>query len=78
MPKLCITSLDERSIISCLLTGKCIWLIVTISSVPLPSLTNPMGFENQALWQLDSEKSGMEKVYCCFASNAKDFARFGK
>ena len=40
--------------------------------------TIPMGFENQALWQLDSKKSGMEKVYCCFASNAKDFARFGK
>ena len=37
-----------------------------------------MGFESQALWQLDSEESGMEKVYCCFASNAKDFARFGK
>jgi len=38
----------------------------------------PMGFENQALWQLDSKESGMEKAYCCFASNAKDFARFGK
>jgi len=38
----------------------------------------PMGFENQALWQLDSEENGMEKAYCCFASNAKDFARFGK
>ncbi len=40
--------------------------------------TIPMGFENQALWQLDSEQSGIEKAYCCFASNAKDFARFGK
>lgn len=42
------------------------------------NFTNPMGFENEALWQLDSEESGMEKAYCCFASNAKDFARFGK
>jgi len=42
------------------------------------NFTNPMGFENEALWQLDSEENGMEKAYCCFASNAKDFARFGK
>ena len=42
------------------------------------NFTIPMGFENEALWQLDSEESGMEKAYCCFASNAKDFARFGK
>ena len=38
----------------------------------------PMGAEETALWQLDSEESGMEKAYCCFASNAKDFARMGK
>jgi len=31
-----------------------------------------------ALWQLDSEESGMEKAYCCIASNARDFAKFGK
>ena len=42
------------------------------------NFTIPMGFENEALWQLDSQESGMEKAYCCFASNAKDFARFGK
>ena len=38
----------------------------------------PMGAEETALWQLDSEEKGMEKAYCCFASNAKDFARMGK
>ena len=38
----------------------------------------PMGAENSALWQIDSKKSGMEKVYCCIASTARDFARFGK
>jgi CubicO group peptidase (beta-lactamase class C family) len=42
------------------------------------SFWQPMGMENAALWQLDSEESGMEKAYCCIASNARDFARFGK
>ena len=50
----------------------------TITDYATNNFTVPMGFESQALWQLDSEESGMEKVYCCFASNAKDFARFGK
>ena len=50
----------------------------TITDYAANNFTVPMGFESQALWQLDSEESGMEKVYCCFASNAKDFARFGK
>ena len=38
----------------------------------------PMGAENDALWQLDHENDGIEKAYCCIASNARDFARFGK
>lgn len=38
----------------------------------------PMGAENDALWQLDHEPDGIEKAYCCIASNARDFARFGK
>ena len=38
----------------------------------------PMGAENEALWQLDHEGDGIEKAYCCIASNARDFARFGK
>ena len=37
----------------------------------------PMGAENEALWQTDHE-GGIVKAYCCFASNARDFARFGK
>lgn len=37
----------------------------------------PMGAENEALWQTDKE-NGMVKAYCCIASNARDFARFGK
>lgn len=37
----------------------------------------PMGAENDAMWQLDHE-GGIEKAYCCIGSNARDFARFGK
>ncbi len=42
------------------------------------SFWKPLGMADDALWQLDSEESGMEKAYCCIASNARDFARFGK
>ena len=38
----------------------------------------PMGAENDALWQLDAADFGIEKAYCCIASSARDFARFGK
>ena len=37
-----------------------------------------MGAEHSALWQVDSKKNGIEKAYCCVASNARDFAKFGK
>ena len=37
----------------------------------------PMGAEHEALWQTDHE-DGTVKAYCCIASNARDFARFGK
>ncbi len=37
----------------------------------------PMGAENDALWQTD-QKDGIVKAYCCIASNARDFSRFGK
>ncbi|MXN92593.1 serine hydrolase [Flavobacterium sp. Sd200] len=37
----------------------------------------PMGADNDALWQTD-HKDGIEKAYCCIASNARDFSRFGK
>lgn len=42
------------------------------------SFWQPLGAENDALWQLDHEPDGVEKAYCCIASNARDFARFGK
>lgn len=36
-----------------------------------------MGAQHDALWCLDKE-DGMEKAYCCFNSNARDFARWGQ
>jgi CubicO group peptidase (beta-lactamase class C family) len=40
-------------------------------------LWNPLGAEHPAQWSLDDE-DGHEKAYCCFYSNARDFARIGK
>lgn len=42
------------------------------------SFWQPLGCENPTLWQVDSEEHDLVKAYCCIASNAKDFARFGK
>ena len=50
----------------------------SLSDYLTESFWEPLGSENQALWQIDDEGSGMEKAYCCIASNAKDFARMGK
>lgn len=50
----------------------------TLSQYLSESFWKPMGMRNDALWQLDSQESGLEKSYCCIASNARDFARFGK
>lgn len=37
----------------------------------------PLGAGSDAEWCLD-KKDGIEKAYCCFNSNALDFARFGQ
>ncbi|MBW2961655.1 serine hydrolase domain-containing protein [Mesonia aestuariivivens] len=42
------------------------------------SFWKPLGMHKNALWQLDSEESGMEKAFCCIASNARDFAKIGQ
>ena len=39
---------------------------------------DPLGFENNIFWQIDGKKNNSVKAYCCFNSNARDFARFGK
>lgn len=49
-----------------------------LSDYVAKSFLQPMGAENDAFWQLDHEIDGIEKAYCCIASNARDFARFGK
>lgn len=36
----------------------------------------PMGASNNAYWSMDNNNN--EKAYCCFNSNARDFARFGQ
>ncbi|MES2240803.1 MAG: serine hydrolase [Bacteroidota bacterium] len=41
------------------------------------SFWKPMGAESDAFWQTD-RLNGIVKAYCCIASNARDFARFGK
>lgn len=41
------------------------------------SFWKPMGAESEALWETDGP-NGLVKAYCCIASNARDFARFGK
>ncbi|MFL1894315.1 serine hydrolase domain-containing protein [Aquimarina sp. 2-A2] len=48
-----------------------------LSSYLSESFWKPMGMSQDGLWQLDSEDSGMEKAYCCIASTARDFAKFG-
>lgn len=42
------------------------------------SFWKPLNSENATLWQVDSKNHDLVKAYCCIASNAKDFARFGK
>jgi len=37
----------------------------------------PMGASENALWSVN-EKDGLERAYCCFYSNARDFARVGQ
>ncbi|MEG9327401.1 serine hydrolase [Salinimicrobium catena] len=50
----------------------------TLAEYLSDSFWKPLGMRNDALWQLDSEERGMEKAYCCIASSARNFARFGK
>lgn len=50
----------------------------SLSNYLSESFWQPLGMHEDALWQLDSEKNGMEKAFCCLASNARDFAKFGR
>ncbi len=48
----------------------------SISNYATEKLWIPLGAKHNALWSLDKE-NGFEKAYCCFNSNARDFARIG-
>ncbi|MCF8330832.1 MAG: beta-lactamase family protein [Bacteroidales bacterium] len=49
----------------------------TLSELTSDNLWKPIGAKHDALWSLD-KKGGYEKAYCCFNSNARDFARIGQ
>jgi len=49
----------------------------TISTYASEKFWKKMGAEYDALWSLDHQ-NGIEKAYCCFNSNARDFARWGQ
>ena len=49
----------------------------TMSEYASEKLWKPIGAKNSAFWSLDHE-NGEEKAYCCFNSNAPDFARIGE
>ncbi len=50
---------------------------MSISAFTSRELWKPMGASQDAYWSLD-KVSGIEKAFCCFNSNARDFARFGQ
>ena len=47
-----------------------------ISSYAGEALWSKIGAKNDALWSLDGG-GGIEKTFCCFNSNARDFAKIG-
>ena len=50
---------------------------MSVSDYASEKLWKPIESEYDAYWSLD-HKDGDEKAYCCFNSNARDFARIGK
>ena len=49
----------------------------TLSDYLSEAFWEPMQMTRDAKWQLDSTEHGMEKAFCCIASNARDFAKWG-
>ncbi len=49
----------------------------TISEYASEKIWQKIGAKNDALWSLDHQ-NGIEKAYCCFNSDARDFARIGQ
>lgn len=49
----------------------------TLAAYASEKLWTKIGAQHDALWSVDHE-GGIEKAYCCFNTNARDFARFGQ
>lgn len=49
---------------------------MTLSDYASLKLWKPIGAKEDAMWSLD-HPGGEERAYCCFNSNARDFAKFG-
>ncbi|MFP4555414.1 MAG: serine hydrolase domain-containing protein [Bacteroidales bacterium] len=49
----------------------------SLSEYMSDKIWSKIGAEHDALWSLDKE-NGIEKAYCCFNTNARDFARIGR
>lgn len=49
----------------------------SLSAYAAEKLWKPLGAQHAALWSTD-RTGGNEKAYCCFNSNARDFARIGQ
>ena len=49
----------------------------TISNYASDKFWKNIGAKHDAVWSLDHE-NGLEKAFCCFNSNARDFARWGQ
>lgn len=50
---------------------------LSLSEYASQMLWKPIGASKDGLWSLD-QTDGIEKAYCCFNSNARDFARLGQ
>lgn len=48
-----------------------------LADIMSEKIWSKIGAEHPAFWSLDDD-DGIEKAYCCFNSNARDFARIGK
>lgn len=49
----------------------------SLSAYAAEKIWQPLGAEHTALWSID-KPNGNEKAYCCFNSNARDFAKLGQ
>lgn len=49
----------------------------SLSEYAEEKIWKPIGAKNDAEWSVD-KPDGIEKAYCCFFSNARDFARLGR